>query len=152
MVVEAFSLAWTRHLASLQQRLVQKNVCSCAYHAAPFSNWSITRRNDTFTNAQIDALRTYASHVRPGTIRLLQSLNPIVRTIIFGRIPGELFKALQSNGSPFFGDSELSCANNDDEAALASQNPDIPWMNAVPQNEDHEDAWKILYNRVEEHS
>lgn len=121
------------------------------YQTASFANWPISRRNDTFSNTQIDALRTYASYVRPGTIRLLQSLNPIARTVISGGIHRDLQNALQSGGSPLFGDSELSCANNEDEAALANQNPEIPWVDAVPMNEDkEEDAWKILHDRVEE--
>lgn len=75
-----------------------------------------------------------------------------MRTIIFGEVPRDLVYALQSDGSPLFGDSELTYANKEDEAALANQNPEIPWANVVPENEDHEDVWKILCDRAEENS
>lgn len=99
-----------------------------------------------FTNAQVDALITYVSRVRPGTIRLLPSVNPIMRTLIRGEVPRDLASALHLDGFPLFDKAKLSRAHDEDNAALADQCLEAPWTNAVQESEISGDVLEILYD------
>lgn len=99
-----------------------------------------------FTNAQVNALITHVSRVRPGTIRLLPSINPIMRTLIRGEIPRDLVSALDLDGFPLFDEAKLSQANYEDDAALADQCLEVPWTNVVQESAIPGDVLEILHD------
>ncbi|BCR83586.1 uncharacterized protein ACHE_10988S [Aspergillus chevalieri] len=103
-------------------------------------------KSDMFTNAQVNALITHVSRVRPGTIRLLPSINPIMRTLIRGEVPRGLVSALHLDGFPLFDQAKLSRANDEDDAALADQCLEAPWTNAVQESDIPGDILEILHD------
>ncbi|GAA87892.1 conserved serine-proline rich protein [Aspergillus luchuensis IFO 4308] len=82
--------------------------------------------NDTFSNDQINALVTFASHTRPGTIRIFHALERVVKSLMFGQVSDDL-RAILNDESGFLGQNELARAHVEDETAIARQRMEHPW-------------------------
>ncbi|KAB8226956.1 uncharacterized protein BDW43DRAFT_28571 [Aspergillus alliaceus] len=74
---------------------------------------------------QIHALATLSLNTRPGSVRMLHSLEPVVKYILLGEIKSNLWQAIL-DGSLLERD-ELICAYDEDQKALASQRIEFPW-------------------------
>lgn len=85
------------------------------------------RMNGSNVNGGIEAIATCAKYTRPGTVRLLGSLEPVVISLMLGKIPSDLVEAFQVDGSGILGQSALSKANVEDQGALVSQRVTDPW-------------------------
>lgn len=72
---------------------------------------------------EVDALITYISYTRQGTIRLFHSLEPIVKPLMFGQLP--TFNTIRDDESGLQG--QLWTALAEDETALASQMTKAQW-------------------------
>ncbi|KAB8242954.1 hypothetical protein BDV35DRAFT_396307 [Aspergillus flavus] len=83
--------------------------------------------NGSNVNGGIEAIATCAKYTRPGTVRLLGSLEPVVISLMLGKIPSDLVEAFQVDGSGILGQSALSKANVEDQGALVSQRETDPW-------------------------
>lgn len=54
----------------------------------------MSRRNNSFTNKQIYALATLAVNTRPGIIRVFRALEPLVKSLMFGRVTDDFRQAI----------------------------------------------------------
>ncbi|KAF7586960.1 hypothetical protein BBP40_007974 [Aspergillus hancockii] len=84
-------------------------------------------KNISTVNGGIEAIATCAYYTRPGTVRLLGSLEPVVISLMLGKISSDLVEAVQVDGSGILGQSALSKANAEDQGAFVSQRETNPW-------------------------
>ncbi|KAF7591297.1 hypothetical protein BBP40_001673 [Aspergillus hancockii] len=75
-------------------------------------------KNVTIRNVVIDAVAAHTVSTRPGLVRLLCSMEPVVTVLMFGRLHGELFKAVKADGSGILGLSNLRRIHEDNQAFL----------------------------------
>jgi hypothetical protein len=87
------------------------------------------RYNETFSAACVDALVTYISNVRPGTTRLFRSLEPTMKTLMFGRLP-DFIKVFRTSGNDL--QDQLCTASIKDEKAWATQLTESRWDQLTP--------------------
>ncbi|KAE8386946.1 hypothetical protein BDV23DRAFT_162228 [Aspergillus alliaceus] len=84
-----------------------------------------TMSSKGFKIDQIHALATLSLNTRPGSVRMLHSLEPVVKYIMLGEIKSNLWQAIL-DGSLLERD-ELICAYDEDQKALASQQIEFSW-------------------------
>ncbi|GAA93089.1 conserved serine-proline rich protein [Aspergillus luchuensis IFO 4308] len=87
-----------------------------------------TINNTTSTGHQIDVLVTLALNTRPGTVRVFHTLEPVVKSLMFGWVTEDLRQAILNGGLGFFGRHEMVHAQAEDEAAVACQQIETPWL------------------------
>ncbi|KAL4889251.1 hypothetical protein BDV59DRAFT_119897 [Aspergillus ambiguus] len=75
-------------------------------------------KNVSIRNVVIDAVAAHTVSTRPGVVRLLCSMEPVVTDLMFGRLHGELFDAVNADGSGILGLSNLRRINEEDQALL----------------------------------
>ncbi|GLA79172.1 hypothetical protein AtubIFM55763_002319 [Aspergillus tubingensis] len=87
-----------------------------------------TINNTTFTGHQIDVLVTLALNTRPGTVRVFHTLEPVVKSLMFGWVTEDLRQAILNGELGFFARHEMVHAQAEDEAAVACQRIESPWL------------------------
>ncbi|KAH2831652.1 hypothetical protein V6Z77_009211 [Aspergillus fumigatus] len=79
---------------------------------------------ETFVPRHFNALATLASYTRPGTIRIFQSLEPMVKCILFGRVTDDL----RSDISRLLAPEALAIAAHEDSQGLRRQETANSWI------------------------
>jgi hypothetical protein len=82
----------------------------------------------SFTNAQIDALITFALRTRPGTIHLYRSLAPVALSLLSGELPANLHQILMDANTGLLRHNALEEARTQDENASRAQEVAYPWQ------------------------
>lgn len=85
---------------------------------------SVHRYKETFVPRHFNALATLASYTRPGTIRIFQSLEPMVKCILFGRVTDDL----RSDISRLLAPEALAIAAHEDSQGLRRQGTANSWI------------------------
>ncbi|KAG2421573.1 hypothetical protein HFD88_005548 [Aspergillus terreus] len=73
-------------------------------------------KNVSIRNAVVDAVAAHTVSTRPGVVRLLSSMEPMVMALMFGRLHSELFDAVKDDESAILGLPNLRCINQEDQA------------------------------------
>lgn len=119
---------WWRFAASLGFGilLVADDDLIRALYVCPFAYRALTnptyRRSNKFTDDQIDAFITCALRIRPGTIRLYESLKPMVVSLLYGTAPVDIRQQLENEATGLLNRSAINSALGEDRQALA-----LPW-------------------------
>jgi hypothetical protein len=98
-------------------------ISQLAHYVAQLTQMS--RCNQSFTKGQIDVLVTFALNTRPGTIRVFRALEPLVKSLMFGRVTDDLRHAILNDG--LLSRHKIERAQNEDEVAVAYQRIESPW-------------------------
>ncbi|KAJ5982688.1 serine-proline rich protein [Penicillium sp. IBT 35674x] len=84
--------------------------------------------NDTFIEPQIDVLVTLTLNTRPGSIRILNELESVVKLLVFGNITDDPRPAILDEKDGLLGKQSLAKVWAEDKSALVSQRIDFPWL------------------------
>lgn len=84
--------------------------------------------NSTFTNDQLNVFISFVLQTRPGSVRLLHSLEPVVKAFMLGMAAVDLRPIILAGNTDISRQEELACAYAADEAALADQQTEEAWL------------------------
>ncbi|KAJ5640293.1 uncharacterized protein N7484_008155 [Penicillium longicatenatum] len=83
--------------------------------------------NYTFIEPQIDVLVTLTLNTRPGSIRILNALESVVKSLVFANIRDDLRPVILDEKDGLLGKQNLAKAWAEDKRAFASQQIELPW-------------------------
>lgn len=84
--------------------------------------------NSTFTNDQLNVFISFVLQTRPGSVRLLHLLEPVVKAFMLGTAAVDLRPIILADNTAITRQEELACAYAADEAALADQQTEETWL------------------------